>query len=89
MIRLLEIAGLLSLLLWAVPPLRRWSLRWPLFFLMVSASLLIAFAVALSSTSLDLFFWSPMIMAGFALSTVCCAALVVRAFEWYLWAYWR
>jgi len=79
----------LALLLWIVPLVRRWTLRWPLFFLMAFGGLLIGGTILLSWTSLDIFFWSPMIISGFALNTVCCAALVVRAFEWYLWAYWR
>ena len=80
----------LALLLWIVPPVRRWTLRWPLFFLTVFAGLLVCGAAVLSRTpAVDLLVWSPMIMSGFALMVVCGAALVVRALEWYLWAYWR
>ncbi|HEX4384556.1 MAG TPA: hypothetical protein VH083_16455 [Myxococcales bacterium] len=78
-----------SFLLWIVPPIRRWTLRWPLFWIAAFGALLIAGAVVLSWLKLDPYFFSPMIMSGFALEIVCGAALVVRAFEWYLWAYWR
>jgi hypothetical protein len=78
-----------AVLLWAIPPVRRWTLRWPLLLLMLAGALLIGGAVLLSWTSLDVYLWSPVILAGFALEAICGAALVVRAFEWYLWAYWR
>jgi hypothetical protein len=79
----------LAALFWAVPPVRRWTLRWPLFWLTVLGGLSIGGAVLLSHTSLDVMFWSPLIMGGFTLLTVTVSVLVVRAFEWYLWAYWR
>jgi hypothetical protein len=83
------IVGTLAAVIWLAPPVRRWTLRWPLFALFSFGGLLICGAVGLSRTSLDPFVWSPVLMSGFALITVSCSALVVRAFEWYLWAYWR
>jgi hypothetical protein len=83
------IALILAMLLWIVKPIRRWTLRWPLFWLAALGALLIAGAVVLSWLRVDPYFFAPMIMSGFALELLCGSALVVRAFEWYLWAYWR
>jgi hypothetical protein len=73
---------------WIIAPLRRWSLRWPLCLLLAVGVLSFAGGVALS-TSFDVYFWSPLLLAGFALGVLSAAALVVRLFEWYLWAWWR
>jgi hypothetical protein len=83
------IAFAVAMLLWIVPTIRRWTLRWPLFLLSAAGALLIGGSVVLSWLRVDPYFFGPMIMGGFALLAVCGAALVVRAFEWYLWAYWR
>jgi hypothetical protein len=80
---------ILGIVFWIIPPLRRWTFRWPVILMALIGVLLIGGAVALSGLEVDVYVFSPMLIAGFALQPICGAALVVRAFEWYLWAYWR
>src|SRR5476651_2348039 len=46
------IVGTLAAVIWLLPPVRRWTLQWPLFYLLSFGGLLICGAVGLSRTSL-------------------------------------